>query len=183
MGISFRQLSRTIAFALRHRPEKFGLHPDEHGWVSIEELLAALRPRRAQWAELCEEDIWEMMAAAKKQRFEVADGKIRARYGHSIPGRIYTTPQQPPEVLYHGTPPETLDSIRQNGLQPMGRQYVHLSVDLAKATEVGKRRAKNPCILTVLARQASEAGVCFYQADSTHWLSDPIPSEFIRFDQ
>ncbi len=29
--------------------------------------------------------------------------------------------------LYHGTSPEVLSSILDNGLKPMGRRYVHLS--------------------------------------------------------
>jgi len=183
MGNEFRQLSRTIAYALRHHPEKFGLELDEHGWVPLDALLAALRTRRPQWAHLSQQDIRQLIATSTKKRFEMAEGKIRALYGHSVPGRIYTTSQQPPEVLYHGTPPKRLESIRRKGLLPMGRQYVHLSPTVERAIEVGRRRAQNPCVLVVLARKAYEAGVGFYQADPHHWLSDPIPPAFICFDR
>lgn len=183
MGVKFRQLSRTIAFALRHRPEQFGLQPDQCGWVPLPALLAALRQRRPEWAELCEEDIRNMMAASTKQRFELAGGRIRALYGHSIPGQVYTIPLEPPERLYHGTSPRALAGIRKSGLLPMGRQYVHLSVEVGRAVEVGKRRAESPVVITVLARQAHKAGVRFYRADDAHWLSEPIPPQFLCFDQ
>ena len=36
------RLSKLMSYVLRHNPWKFGLKPDEYGFVSIEDLLKAI---------------------------------------------------------------------------------------------------------------------------------------------
>ncbi len=61
------------------------------------------------------------------------------------------------------------------------RQNVHLSTDEATAAEVGKRKAKEPVLLRVLALEAFEKGVPFYEGNDKVWLADAIPWQFIEF--
>jgi putative RNA 2'-phosphotransferase len=65
---------------------------------------------------------------------------------------------------------------------PMGRQYVHLSVDEATAVEVGRRKAGKPNIIIVMALEAHEKGIRFYEGNEKVWLADLVPPEFIVFD-
>ncbi len=74
------QLSKTMAYALRHQPTQFGLTLDEEGWVEIDDLLAALRRHRRDWHDIRAEDFAEVIAQSDKQRYEMRYGKIRA-YG------------------------------------------------------------------------------------------------------
>lgn len=121
-----------------------------------------------------------MIAHSDKKRHELANGKIRAAYGHSIAGRIAKQPAVPPNSLYHGTSPDVLMKIQKNGLLPMHRQYVHLSADKATARSVGLRKHKRPIILEIQAKDAMEKGsVAFYRGNDQVWLSDSIPSQFI----
>lgn len=62
----------------------------------------------------------------------------------------------------------------------MGRQYVHLSVDTATASQVGKRKAQKPVILSIRAGDAYGAGVPFYRGNDQVWLADMIGPEFIE---
>ncbi len=84
--MDYKRLSKTISHALRHRPEVYGLELDAEGWTPVDDLLAALRTRRPVWRNLSDADLDEMMAQADKQRFEKRDARIRAFYGHSMPG-------------------------------------------------------------------------------------------------
>ena len=61
----------------------------------------------------------------------------------------------------------------------MGRQYVHLSVDQETAGQVGRRKARGPVILEVLAAEAHAAGVTFYQGNDQVWLADAVPARFV----
>jgi len=61
----------------------------------------------------------------------------------------------------------------------MGRQYVHLSLDIKTAYQVGLRRTKNPTILQISALEAYKTGINFYQEKDGIWLSDSIPPQFI----
>ena len=85
----------------------------------------------------------------------------------------------PPDVLYHRTAKRFLDSILQNGLQPMNRQYVHLSVDTETATQVGKRRDNQPVVLEINTKKAMENGIPFYIRNEKVWLADSVPPQFI----
>jgi putative RNA 2'-phosphotransferase len=172
-------LSRTISHALRHEPWLYELELDDAGWVSVDALLAALRAEKPSWEAVSEADLSQMMADAEKQRFEMSDGKFRALYGHSTPQKLAREPAEPPSVLFHGTAPKTVALIRKEGLRPMGRQYVHLSVDTATATQVGRRKATDPVILRIRAGEAHSAGVPFYRGNDLVWLADAIAPAFI----
>src|SRR5690242_273529 len=125
-GKEFKQLSKTIAHALRHEPGLYGLELDEEGWANADDLMHALR-RYPQWRRLEIEDIVEMNSTSPKQRFEIVGDRIRALYGHSFHGRVIKEPSMPPPQLYHGTSPDAARAIMREGLHMMNRQYVHLS--------------------------------------------------------
>ncbi len=175
------RLSKTISHALRHQPETYGLQLDSEGWVAVDELLAALRQRRATWRNVSLADITTIMVESTKQRFELHEGKIRAFYGHSLPEKVEKQPETPPDTLYHGTTPQAASAIRSEGLKSMQRQYVHLSTDEKTARLVALRRTDQPVILRIAALQACEQGICFYAGNEDIWLADPIPSAFITF--
>ena len=124
----------------------------------------------------------EIVRTNDKQRFALSeDGtRIRANQGHSVKVDLALTPQQPPEVLYHGTVDKFIDAIRNTGLQKGERHHVHLSPDLITATKVGQRRGK-PVILTIRAAAMAKASHPFYLSDNGVWLTDAVPPEFINF--
>ena len=175
------RLSRTIARALRHQPWLYELELDEEGWVEVAALLAALRSQRHEWRHLAQQDLVRVIETSDKQRFELREGLIRALYGHSTPQRLQKVPAEPPVVLYHGTAPTTAQIIRVEGLKPMGRQYVHLSVDRETASQVGRRKTREPLILEVAAAEAHTAGVVFYAGNEQVWLADYVPTTFLHF--
>lgn len=175
-------LSRAVSHALRHEPWLYELETDEAGWVSIDSLVDALRLEHG-WASLTAANVEEMVADASKQRHEIDRGRIRALYGHSLPGRIERPLAVPPEELFHGTSPAAAEIIRAQGLSPMGRQFVHLSVDRGMAGAVGARKAPDPVILVVAARLAAETGVPFYFGNEHVWLADGVPARFVTVDR
>jgi putative RNA 2'-phosphotransferase len=176
----YTDLSRVISHALRHEPWLYELELDDAGWVPVEALLAALRAEKPAWEGVSEADLVRMMAEADKQRYEMRDGKFRALYGHSTPQKLLREAAEPPAILFHGTAPKTVALIRKDGLRPMGRQYVHLSVDATTATQVGRRKAKDPVILRIRAGGAHGAGVRFYRGNELVWLADAVAPEFIE---
>jgi putative RNA 2'-phosphotransferase len=173
-----RRLSKFLSLVLRHEPERFGLRLDEQGSVPLADLLSAMR-RHREWQAVTEEQIREVVLTSDKQRFEIFGDRIRARYGHSVEQRVSYPEVEPPDLLYHGTSPRSLPSIRTEGLHPMKRQYVHLSTDPEQARAVGQRHAPEPVVLSVRARDAWQAGVQFYQPEERLYLAEAIPAAFI----
>ncbi len=177
-GIDYKILSKTIAHALRHEPELYGLQLDSEGWAEISALLQALR-KYNRWKGLEENDIIKMNQVADKKRFEIKEDKIRAFYGHSAGANITKQETLPPEILFHGTNAQAADIILKEGLQAMERQFVHLSADEKTALQAGERKPGKPVILLIEAKKAAKAGVHFYPGNDTIWLADSIAPEFI----
>lgn len=175
----FEELSKEVSYALRHAPWEYELEMDEEGWVPIGQLLDALH-RAEKWKNICETDMNEMIEKFEKKRHEIKDGKIRAFYGHSIPMKILKEEKMPPDILYHGTAKRFIQSIMENGLLTQSRQYVHLSQDVKTAENVGKRHDGIPCILIIDAKKAWDEGIKFYLGNEKVWLSDAIPSKYIK---
>lgn len=182
MSFSSNNLSKKISHALRHEPWLYELELDDEGWVSVETLLAVLRQERPESADVQEADLNHMIESSNKRRHEIKDGRIRALYGHSVPQKLKKTPSAPPEILLHGTSPETAKIIKEEGIRPMGRQYVHLSVDIETALQVGRRKGPTPVILKVEAGKAHKAGIAFYEGNEIVWLADFVPPEYIGGD-
>ncbi|RCX18761.1 putative RNA 2'-phosphotransferase [Anaerobacterium chartisolvens] len=177
--MDYSKLSKEISYALRHVPWEYELELDEEGWVDIKQLLSSLSDSM-EWQELSEKDLHMMIKNSDKKRHEIASGKIRALYGHSIPQKILKDSKVPPEILYHGTARRFIPLIKEKGLLPQNRQYVHLSVDTEIALQVGKRRDSEPIILKINAMQASQEGIVFYQGNDKVWLTDAIPNKYIN---
>ena len=166
------QLSKRLAYLLRHAPEKAGVTLEPGGWAPLEPLLAHLRVSRAR--------VERVVAADRKGRYALRGDRIRANQGHSVAVDLHLTLTRPPQTLYHGTHAGALDAIRHEGLKPMSRHHVHLSADTATAQQVGARRGQ-AVVLVVAAGAMREAGYDFYRSDNGVWLTDEVPPEFLTF--
>ncbi len=93
--------------------------------------------------------------------------------------KVLKVPAKPPAVLFHGTSSRLIKQIRHEGLKPMRRQYVHLSVDEQTALQVAKRKEGTSVIVMISASKAYQDGIKFYQGNKTTWLTDYIPSEYL----
>lgn len=120
-----------------------------------------------------------MVATASKRRHEIEGDRVRALYGHSVPGRIQRRRGAPPSVLFHGTASGSWAMIAEEGLRPMGRHFVHLSVDRGAAVAVGRRKDVSPMSLLVDAAAAETAGVAFYEGNEFVWLAESVPAQFL----
>lgn len=174
------RLSKRISAALRHDPARAGLAPDRAGWVTVADLLIALRISRA--------DLDAVVSGNDKQRFAIeagADGieRIRANQGHTIPVDLGLSPLPPPARLYHGTSARALASIRATGLHRRGRHHVHLSVDIGTAHRVGARRTGPVVILTVNAAAMARDGHLFYRTANGVWLTDHVPPAYLALQR
>lgn len=171
--MDYLKLSKEISYALRHAPWEYELEMNEQGFVPLEQLLTALH--------ITKNDVVKVMELSEKKRLELAGDKIRALYGHSIPMQIKMVEGTPPAVLFHGTAQRFIASIKESGLLPMKRQYVHLSVDEETAFAVGKRRDFSPVLLKIDTKSAVADGIRFYIGNEKVFLCEKIPAKYISF--
>ncbi len=170
-----------ISFILRHQPWLYELELDDEGWVPVSELMRALHTER-RWLAVKVSDLERVVQLSSKQRFEIGGGRIRALYGHSLPGKLKKTPAEPPPTLYHGTTDAVVERIMDEGLRPMSRQFVHLSVDTQMARQVARRKDGMVVVLSIAAKQAHHDGIRFYEGNDAVWLADEIPANYLVKD-
>lgn len=171
--------SKFLSYVLRHEPQAIGLTLDSEGWADIEVLIAGAKDAGQ---ELDLDLIRTVVSSNDKKRFALSEDsrRIRAVQGHSTDSvAIQHVAKEPPTFLYHGTALRFLDSILADGLRPGQRHHVHLSEDITTATAVGQRYGK-PIVLEVEALRMHQQGLKFFQADNGVWLTDLVPSEFLK---
>ncbi|MDR0288410.1 MAG: RNA 2'-phosphotransferase [Clostridiales bacterium] len=172
------KISKTISYWLRHAPQEAGLTADEFGWVDLSELIDKLREQNN---EIDIDFIEALNISTDKVRWEIdrSRNRIRATHGHSYPV-IIDFLQKPPDHLYHGTSLKNIPAILEQGILPMGRQFVHLSSDVKTAYTVGKRHG-NSLVIEVDAKELYEKGHPFYHTSDNVWLTETIPSGYLSF--
>ena len=171
------RLSKFISMILRHRPGVIGITLDEHGWANVDELVEGINQTEA----FSKATLEKIVKTDEKQRYSFSQDKtlIRANQGHSIPVDVELEKKEPPEVLYHGTGVKSVGSIKEKGLLPMERLYVHLSADIETATKVGKRHG-SPYIFRVDTAQMSKDGYDFFQSVNGVWLTKEVPVQYLK---
>jgi len=173
------RLSKFLSGVLRHFPDDAGLSLDESGWTPLSDLVAAATDRYP-WAD--EAAVEAVVATDPKGRFErdgTADGaRVRAAYGHSADVTLEATDAPVPDELYHGTAPENVDAIEHDGLQPMGRQQVHLSASVADAEAVGRRHAAEPVVFVVDAASLADEYRITKRGHETYTV-DRVPPAYL----
>jgi putative RNA 2'-phosphotransferase len=169
--------SRYIAWALRHAPDKANLAIDRKGWASLDDLIRSLH---RHGFNVTKDMVRQIVADDPKRRYELSsdERRIRANYGHSIEVALTVPPEEPPSVLYHGTARHILPKIKETGLLPQGRQYVHLSDDVASAISVGSRHGR-PVVISVNAKAMYDDGLVFYPAGKHVWLTATVPTNYL----
>lgn len=174
--MNITKTSKTLSFALRHRPEALGLTLDSAGWASVDAVIENLSITREHLMQVVRED--------SKQRYSLnEDGSmIRANQGHSVTGvDLGIKASVPPTVLYHGTVDKFLEVIQKKGLLKMNRHHVHLSATRDTAVSVGSRRGK-PIILSINAKDMLRDGFVFLKSANGVWLTDHVPAKYLSVD-
>lgn len=176
------RLSKFISMILRHKPQVIGITLDEHGWTDVDELIKGIN-ETGEEIEFSKDTLETIVKTDKKQRYSFSQDKtlIRANQGHSIPVDVELEKKEPPKVLYHGTGVKSVKAIQEQGLLPMERLYVHLSIDVKTATNVGKRH-DTPVIFQVNAEQMQKDGYDFFQSVNGVWLTKEVPAKYLELE-
>lgn len=170
-------LSKYLSYILRHNPDKINLVLDCEGWASIDDLITKSKKKYCFTIE----DLIQVVKNNNKQRFVFSEDrrKIKAQQGHSIKVDLNLSNVMPPKELYHGTATKFLKSIQKDGLKPMRRHDVHLSVDKNTAYNVGQRHGK-VCILVIDAGKMSADGFVFQCTGNNVWLTQSVPVKYFK---
>ena len=172
-------LSRIMAGALRHFPEKLGLMMDGKGWVDITSLIESIGSGRSGFNWLRTHHIKAVVKTDERGRYQIDGGMIRATYGHSINVTLDDLPLADINDFFYPVTEEEADIIIERGLHPVDRKKVHLSGSIEKAVEAGKIRTDEPQILKIDGKKAKKNGIKIYKAGKEVYVTDGINPEYL----
>ena len=174
---NLKQISKSLSYVLRHRPDSIGVDLEANGWIAVDTLLAAFQ---THGQDIPHDVLDRVVAENDKQRFEFNDDRscIRARQGHSVEVDLGYEQAIPPDTLYHGAAIHNLDSIFKSGLLKGKRHHVHLSTNQETMLRVGMRHGK-PVLLSIKSQKMYIDGHQFFLTGNDVWLTDHVPPEYI----
>jgi len=179
------RLSKLVSYILRHDPWSVGLSIDKEGWVSISELVKAIKERwirRELYQWVTEEHVIALAELDHRGRFEIRSGMIRAKYGHNKALNISIKYADDNEVrtLYHGTIKDNVKNILSDGIKSMRRKYVHLATDVSTACEIGSRHGRDAVYIVIDAECLRREGHKVMIASRAIRLTDYVPPKCIK---
>ena len=169
------RVSKYVSYLLRHNPED--LKMDDQGFVDLDDLISKVKRR---FPHTNRRLLTKIINESERKRFEIAENKIRALYGHTVPVHIHLNEDTQIIRLYHGKTPQAAQEIHEKGLQPMKRRWVHLSPTEEIAMEVGKRRTNTPLVLLIDASEASKDGIRFYRVTDKVYVCKHGTAKYIK---
>lgn len=174
------RLSKLMSALLRHLAGRQELKLSSDGWIGLKELADYIkRWKPVSYGWVSEEHLLAVARADAKGRFEDLNGKIRARYGHSVPVNLKLPEDLEVKTLYHGTVERALKAILREGIKPMKRRKVHLTSSLSDAIETAKRRRGRAVILEVNAEKLRAKGFRLLKAGKTVYVTDYVPPDCV----
>lgn len=168
-------LSKKMSYALRHRPEEFGLDMAPDASVLLDDLSEAIKAST--------DDILYVVRHDNKGRFTFnpETGRIWCKHGHTIDGVnpdlevVDSSTDGFPEVLYHGTKEQFIKSVMKDGLKHMDRNFVHLTPSLETARSVADRRSGKSVILKVSTDTLLKSGHTLYKSGEVYLIEHVAP--------
>ncbi|KAK2715018.1 tRNA 2'-phosphotransferase 1-like isoform X2 [Artemia franciscana] len=178
------ELSKKLAYVLRHGACKEGIPMDSRGYVKVSDILS-----RNEFKHFSVDDVRRVVGVNSKKRFmfEIDDVgfKIKANQGHTIevPNlelEPITDPSSVP-VCIHGTYMKLWPNLRKNGIHRMSRQHIHFAPgEPGKEGVVSGARSDCTLFIYVNLAKAMKAGLKFYRSPNNVILSPGDQTGYIK---
>lgn len=174
-------IGRILAGMLRHFPGNYGIRLDSHGYARIYSIVPAIKAQKRRYGWLTPLHIESLGLTDEKGRYQVNEKKeIRATYDHTIPVDLSDLPTSDiPEMVYYQTTPEEYELIRETGISPSDKTYIHMSSTFRKAYVSGRFHVDNPLIIGINRTKMEMADKPIYRASKEVFLAMEIPPECI----
>lgn len=175
-----QNLAKTLLYVLGRRPDEFGLVPDEEGFVTIKELLQALR-EEPRWRYLNYSHIQELLHWGYRGELEIVGQRIRA-----VTPQVSFVPEPTeglPPRLYCGIRRKAWEFVMHRGLVPPQGKWLVLARSPELALRMAKRKGQDPLLVEVRVQEALARGVRFYSFQGEIFLSEGLGPEFLIFPE
>ena len=173
-------LGKILAGMLRHFPERYGIRLDDHGWAKVFSIVPAIKAEKRHFGWLTPHHIEAFAQTEPKGRYQWdRNSSIRATYGHTIPVNMDDLPTDDiPDKLFYQTTPDEIEFIKETGIGPSDKTWVHLSKTYRQAYVSGLFHVDNPLVVEIDVNRMLESGRKVYRATPEIFLVKEVPPEF-----
>jgi len=168
---SIKRFSKFADYVLGHRPDEFGLVPDEDGYVKIKDFLKAISEEDG-WRHVRRSHIDEIFYTVPDPPIEIQTERIRAGNRGQLPASILQP--HPPKLLYTCIRRKAYAHVLEKGITPTALPQVVLSSSRQMAERLGNRIDRSPIVLTVQVEKAIRKNTLFHQVGESLFLADSI---------
>jgi len=167
-------LAQFMLYVLGHRPDEFGLLPDEEGFVPYKELLWALHEEPG-WGYVRKGHINEVLLSPDGPLFQAREDTIRAldRRWHFD---LENPAQSLPTTLFVSVRRRAHRNVMEKGLASAQERNIVLSPDRDIAMRIGRRRDQKPVLLEISTRSVSTAGIALKPFGDL-FIANQVPAE------
>ena len=167
-------LAQFMLYVLGHRPDEFGLLPDEEGFVPYKELLWALHEEPG-WGYVRKGHIDEVLLSPDGPLFQAREDTIRAldRRWHFD---LENPAQSLPTTLFVSVRRRAHRNVMEKGLASSQERHIVLSPDRDMAMRIGRRRDQKPVLLEISTRSVSTAGIAI-KSFGDLFIANQVPAE------
>ena len=167
-----KRLAKFLSYVLGHRPDEFGLVPDENGYVRIKELLKSMSEEEG-WRHVRMGHLKEVSYTQMPSPIEMDDKMIRANDRTLLP-KIEPGIDLP-KLLFLAVRRRAYPSMVDRGLPyQTDRPRLVLSADEAMALRIGRRRDQQPVLVTIHVEASTAKGTYFQKYGAGLFLADAI---------
>jgi len=167
-----KRLAKFLSYVLGHRPDEFGLIPDNDGYVRIKELIKATG-EEGGWRHLRLGHLKEVSYTQIPAPIEMDDKMIRASDRTLLP-KIKPGIDLP-KLLYLAVRRRAYQVMLDKGLPyQTDRPRIVLCADEAMALRIGRRRDQQPVMVTIQVEASTEKGTYFQKYGEGLFLADAI---------
>lgn len=146
MNRPLQKLHKFLIYVLGHRPDEFGLFPDEDGFVTVKEMLKGLH-EESGWRHIRKNHIKELFLTLPSLEIEQEGDRIRAKNRGPLP--IPEPVLDPPKLVFSSIRRKSYPAVCKHGIRPAGYPFVILTETRSWAERLGKRKDSDPVILEV----------------------------------
>ncbi|MDR2142646.1 MAG: RNA 2'-phosphotransferase [Deltaproteobacteria bacterium] len=167
-------LGKILFYALGLAPDEFGLCLEANGFISIKEVVGALR-REEGCRGLTESWLRETVASPAQSQLEIEGQLIRVKPELAELPKPEPALEPRPKLLYLGVKPPAWPVIFQTGLRPKpGQERVHLFTSEELARQVASRFIPEPVLITINKALAEKGGASFWKYTDRIYLASEI---------
>ncbi len=188
MSDKYNDLSRSLAWLLRHGALKNGLTVFPDGYILLDDIFKLQKFKKYNF-----DNIKHVVDNNDKQRFALKEENdkwyIRANQGHShnVASKInqeelLTKLDIPLDCIIHGTTYRAYDEIKKSGLKKLGRSHIHFAITddfIAGNKQQSGIRSNCQILIYLDMEKAMNDGIEFYMSSNKVVLSQGVGEEGI----